>query len=116
MKAWHLAAIGVGGVIAFHLLKRSGALGLGADAQIPPPNAPWWNMGVKPMPYMHTGWQPTNAWMKVADRPPLGEFDSTYPVALSPYAMPYLPVETDPIDWMTPQIDQIHIDPQVDAF
>ena len=122
MKSWQMLLLGaLAGVGIYLIIKqlaknKAGTAGFG-DYQIPPPPPPWYNLGVHPMPYEPTGWQPHDDWKNFAKRRAelrergLGEYQpfANYPLAVSmqsrptafpfamqagptafPFAMPYM--------------------------
>lgn len=141
MKTWQMLLLGaLAGVGIYLIIKqlaknKAGTAGFG-DYQVPPPNAPWYNMGVQPMGYEPTGWQPHDEWKRFAQRRAelraqgLGEYTpfTNYPLAVaiqssptaSPFAMPYqqtVPtVPMDIINWKSPRIDARHVEDEMDPF
>lgn len=131
MKPWQLLLLGAAAGLGIYLLyrqlqKKNGTAGFG-DFNIPPGLPPWTNVGAVPMGYEPTGWQPHDEWKKFAQRRAdlrmrgLGEYiPQVYPMALSPYAMPYqssLPGPVyDTITWKSPRIEAINVEDQMDAF
>lgn len=149
MKSWHVLLIGMAAGVACVLIAKKllgqddssggvmgGIGGMGGDAAIPPPNPPWFNLGVKPMDYAYTGWNPPEAYAqesrKLAQlvarrrqrRGGMGEYAalpgaSAYPMVLSPYPQyptyPQTYAVDEPIDWQTPKIDA-RFSSEMDAF
>ena len=126
--------------------KKSGVGGLGDGADIPPPNAPWANLGVKPMEYGYTGWNPPAAYQMEAQKlaarrqrarggrgmgmgvlvypsdPALTvpNQPTSSPLALTQYPQyptsPQTYAVEEPIDWRSPQIDARFSSEEMDAF
>lgn len=125
MKSWHVLLLGVAAGVACVLIAKkllgpkSGVSGMGDGVDVPPPNSPWYNLGVQPMNYAYTGWNPPDAWRLESQRLAqrrlqragngLGALPSSYPVALTQYPQyptyPQTYVIEEPIDWRSPQID-----------
>jgi hypothetical protein len=141
MKSWTVLLIGVAAGVACVLIAKkllegkSGVGGMG-DVEVPPPNSPWFNLGVKPMDYAYTGWNPPEAYklesQKLAQqrlrRPVNGNgmseyaplpYSMSYPLALTQYPQyptsPQRYVVEDPTDWRSPQIDA-RFSGEMDAF
>lgn len=142
MKSWHVLLIGMAAGVACVLIAKkllgqsSGTGGMGAGFDVPPPNPPWYNLGVKPMDYAYTGWNPPDAYkieaqklaLRRLPKPGNGSgmseyaplpYSAAYPLALTQYPQyPTYPqtyrVE-DPIDWRSPQIDA-RFSSEMDAF
>ena len=142
MKPWQMLLLGaLAGVGIYLIIKqlaknKAGTAGFG-DYQIPPTPPPWYNVGVQPIGYEPTGWQPHDEWKNFAKRRAelrargLGEYQpfTNYPLAVSiqtsptasPFAMPYTPTQPvapiyDDIKWKAPRIDAIHVEDQMDPF
>ncbi len=142
LKSWVVLLIGAAAGVACVLIakklleSKSGVSGMGDGVNVPPPNPPWYNLGVKPMDYAYTGWNPPDAWKVESQKLArarlqrsrrnggMGEYAAlpgamAYPLALTQYPQyptyPQTYVVEEPVDWRSPQIDA-RFSSEMDAF